>query len=115
MLFCVLYYLQKNCPWFPEILPAQKVVDLNKELKQYADKNNILYVDYFSLMINETMGMKKELAKYGVHPNKKDYLIMEKIFIKSNFNNFTIILNLFNSDKNYFLVNFLYQFYLKLC
>ena len=35
-------------PWFPEILPAQKVVDLNKELKQYADKNNILYVDYFT-------------------------------------------------------------------
>ena len=59
-------------PWFPKILPAQKVVDLNKELRQYDDKNNIFCVDYFSLMVNETMGMKKELAKDGVHPVKKD-------------------------------------------
>jgi len=70
-------------PWFPEILPAQKVVDLNKELREYADKNNILYVDYFSLMVNETMGMKKELANDGVHPNKKGYLIMEKTLLKA--------------------------------
>ena len=70
-------------PWFPEILPAQKVVDLNKELIEYADKNNILYVDYFSLMVNETMGMKKELANDGVHPNKKGYLIMEKTLLKA--------------------------------
>ena len=70
-------------PWFPEISPAQKVVDLNKELREYADKNNILYVDYFSLMVNETIGMKKELAKDGVHPNKKGYLIMEKTLLKA--------------------------------
>ena len=70
-------------PWFPEILPAQKVVDLNKELREYADKNNMLYVDYFSLMVNETMGMKKELANDGVHPNKKGYLIMEKTLLKA--------------------------------
>jgi lysophospholipase L1-like esterase len=70
-------------PWFPEILPAQKVVDLNKELIEYADKNNILYVDYFSLMVNETMGMKKELTNDGVHPNKKGYLIMEKTLLKA--------------------------------
>ena len=70
-------------PWFPEISPAQKVVYLNKELREYADKNNILYVDYFSLMVNETMGMKKELTNDGVHPNKKGYLIMEKTLLKA--------------------------------
>jgi lysophospholipase L1-like esterase len=70
-------------PWFPEILPAQKVVNLNKELRKYADKNNIIYVDYFTLMVNETMGIKKELAKDGVHPNKKGYLIMEKTLLKA--------------------------------
>ena len=70
-------------PWFPEILPAQKVVDLNKELREYSNKNNILYVDFFSLMVNETMGMKMELSKDGVHPNKKGYLIMEKTLLKA--------------------------------
>jgi lysophospholipase L1-like esterase len=58
-------------------------VDLNKELIEYADKNNILYVDYFSLMVNENMGMKKELTNDGVHPNKKGYLIMEKTLLKA--------------------------------
>ena len=70
-------------PWFPEILPAQKVVNLNKELREYSNKNNILYVDFFSLMVNETMGMKMELSKDGVHPNKKGYLIMEKTLLKA--------------------------------
>ena len=28
-------------PWYPEILPAQTVVNLNKGLKEYAIKNNI--------------------------------------------------------------------------
>ena len=70
-------------PWYLEILPAQKVVNLNKRLKEYATKNNIIYVDYYSQMVNETMGLKKELAKDGVHPNKNGYLIMEKILLKA--------------------------------
>ena len=73
----------EKLPWFPEILPAQKVVNLNKELREYSNKNNILYVDFFSLMVNETMGMKMELTKDGVHPNKKGYLIMEKTLLKA--------------------------------
>ena len=69
-------------PWNPKISPAQKVINLNKELKEYADKNDIIYVDYFSKMVNKTMGMKKELAKDGIHPNKSGYSIMEKILSK---------------------------------
>ncbi len=82
VILCSLLPAEK-LPWFPEILPAQKVVNLNKELRKYADKNNIIYVDYFTLMVNETMGIKKELAKDGVHPNKKGYLIMEKTLLKA--------------------------------
>ena len=48
----------------------------------YADINDIIYVDYFSKMVNKTMGMKKELAKDGIHPNKSGYSIMEKILSK---------------------------------
>jgi hypothetical protein len=38
----------ENFPWYPEILPAQQVIKLNKELKEFAEENNITYVDYFS-------------------------------------------------------------------
>ena len=32
-------------PWRPGIDPVQKVTDLNKWIKNYADKNNFIYVD----------------------------------------------------------------------
>jgi len=36
-------------------------------------------VDYFSAMVNESNGLKKELTSDGVHPNIAGYLIMEPL------------------------------------
>ena len=66
-------------PWRPGMEPAQKVVDLNKALKAYAEKNKHVYVDYFTAMVNESNGLKKELGDDGVHPNKDGYRIMEPL------------------------------------
>ena len=68
--------------WSPKIKPAQKVIELNKKLKIYAQNSNITYVDYFSHMVNESSGLKYELGEDGVHPNIKGYLIMEGIIEK---------------------------------
>ena len=35
-------------PWRPGMEPANKVIKLNAMLKDYAAKNNITYLDYFS-------------------------------------------------------------------
>ena len=32
--------------WNPEIIPTQKVIDLNVILEDYARKNNVMYLDY---------------------------------------------------------------------
>jgi len=63
-------------PWRPGLNPAEKVVALNKLIKNYADKNSILYVDYFSAMVDERNGLKAELGYDGVHPNEKGYKVM---------------------------------------
>lgn len=70
-------------PWKRGLEPAQKVIELNKVLKEYAEKNKLLYVDYFSAMVNEKWGLKEELGTDGVHPNEAGYAIMEPILQKA--------------------------------
>jgi lysophospholipase L1-like esterase len=66
-------------PWRPGLEPAGKVVKLNALIKSYADRHNIVYVDYFSAMANESNGLKDELGEDGVHPNEIGASIMAEV------------------------------------
>lgn len=66
-------------PWKTGLEPAQKIVDLNKWIKEYAVKNKIIYVDYFAPMADQRNGLKKEYSEDGVHPNLAGYKVMEPI------------------------------------
>jgi lysophospholipase L1-like esterase len=71
-------------PWSPGLNPGPKVIKLNSLLKDYCDKNNITYVDYFSAMADEKGGLK--VPEYTsaddlVHPNLAGYKLMEKIIL----------------------------------
>jgi len=70
-------------PWRPGLQPAEKVIELNKMLKDYATKNNIVYCDYFSAMKDERNGLPKSLSGDGVHPNLEGYKIMEPLVDKA--------------------------------
>jgi len=72
-----------NFPWRPELKPAEKVVALNALLKEYATKQKIVYVDYFTAMANDLNGLKKNLGSDGVHPNVAGYLVMEPLLEKA--------------------------------
>jgi len=63
-------------PWKPGLEPAEKIVALNAWLKDYAARNGLVYLDYFTAMTNEKHGMKAEISGDGVHPNKAGYMIM---------------------------------------
>ena len=62
--------------WRPGREPAEKIVALNKMIQAYAQKNGIVYVDYYSPMVNDKKGLKKELGRDTVHPSLKGYLVM---------------------------------------
>ena len=71
-------------PWSPGLSPGPKVIKLNSLLKEYCDKDNITYVDYFSAMADEKGGLK--VPEYTsaddlVHPNLAGYKVMEKIIL----------------------------------
>jgi len=70
-------------PWRPGSFPAEKVVTLNKMIKKYADANGILYLDYYSAMVNEQKGLKATYSEDGVHPNKAGYEVMNPLAEKA--------------------------------
>lgn len=57
----------------------EKLISLNKRIREYAGSQNLTFVDYFNEMHNETFGMKEELSPDGVHPNLEGYKIMENL------------------------------------
>lgn len=69
--------------WSPSIEPADKIIELNKLLKAYAKKNKVIYLDYYTPMVNEDKGLKKELGRDTVHPNAAGYDVMEPLVQKA--------------------------------
>jgi len=70
-------------PWKPGLNPAEKIVNLNKWIKDHATKNGISYVDFYTPMADERNGLKKEFSEDGVHPNKKGYVVMAPLVEKA--------------------------------
>jgi len=66
-------------PWRPNIEPAPKVIALNKWIKAYAAQKKMVYLDYFSAMVDERNGMKSIYHTDEVHPNKLGYSVMEPL------------------------------------
>jgi lysophospholipase L1-like esterase len=66
-------------PWNTGSYPAEKIVTLNTMIKKYADANGILYLDYYSAMVNEQKGLNAAYSGDGVHPNKAGYEVMDPL------------------------------------
>ena len=71
-------------PWIEGIKPAEKIIELNNMIKDYAEKNNLLYLDYHSLMANEQNGMKEEYTTDGVHVTELGYQEIMIPIVKQN-------------------------------
>lgn len=56
--------------------PQSRILALNEWIKDYCAKNNIVYVDYFSALVDDKGMMKKELADDGLHPNAAGYKVV---------------------------------------
>jgi acetyl esterase/lipase/lysophospholipase L1-like esterase len=66
--------------WHRGLEPADKIIKVNEMIKAYAEKNHLVYVDYWSAMVNDKKGLKVELSMDGlVHPNIAGYKVMEPL------------------------------------
>jgi lysophospholipase L1-like esterase len=56
--------------------PMSRITAVNDWMKAYAAKNEHVYLDYFSAMIDATGVLKEELSGDDLHPNAAGYAIM---------------------------------------
>lgn len=63
-------------PWHRGLQPAPKVVALNSWMKRYAAEHDVVYLDYYSALVDERGGFKQELSGDGVHPNEAGFRVM---------------------------------------
>jgi acyl-CoA thioesterase I len=70
-------------PWRPGLEPAPKIAALNAWIKEYAARNRIVYLDYYTAMVDARGGLKAELTKDGVHPNDAGYAVMAPLTEKA--------------------------------
>ena len=70
-------------PWRPSIYPADKVIEMNIFLKDYAEKNNCIYLDYYTALVDDNKGIKAEYSEDGEHPTIAGYDIMTPLLIEA--------------------------------
>jgi lysophospholipase L1-like esterase len=63
--------------------PPERILALNAWLKDYCAKNGLVYLDYFSAMVDDKGMLKRELSDEGLHPNAAGYKVMAPLAEKS--------------------------------
>jgi acyl-CoA thioesterase I len=68
-------YTPKSQDFFAQ-RPMARILQVNRWLKEYCAKNGIVYLDYFSAVVDGKGLLKKDLAEDGLHPNDAGFKIM---------------------------------------
>ena len=63
--------------------PMERVLALNRWLKDYCVANDLIYLDYFSALADDKGLLRADLAKDGLHPTKVGYAIMAPLAEKA--------------------------------
>lgn len=65
--------------WRPSLTPADKVIDLNVALLEFAKLEKVLYLDLYTAVVDDQKGMKAIYANDGVHPTVDGYKVLEPL------------------------------------
>ena len=66
----------RGYPWRPGLQPADKISALNRWIAAYSAQQHVVYLDYYSAMVDEKGGLRADLTKDGVHPTPAGYDVM---------------------------------------
>lgn len=56
--------------------PPEQIKALNDWMKEYTREHKLIYLDYYSAMVDDKGFLKEELSEDGLHPNIKGYAVM---------------------------------------
>lgn len=69
--------------WSTAENPASAIQVLNRKIRAYAERNNLKYIDFHSIMQNRSSGIRTSFSDDGVHPNSLGYSAMERLLQSS--------------------------------
>ena len=59
--------------------PTQKILALNAWIKYYAQRNHLIYLDYYSSLLDANHALKSEYSKDGLHPDAAGFAVMSPL------------------------------------
>ena len=66
--------------WADDVLDPPSIVDsVNSKIKEYVENQGLIYLDYYSSMVDDQKGLKLDYTGDGVHPNEAGYKVMSAI------------------------------------
>jgi lysophospholipase L1-like esterase len=68
-------YTPKSQDFFAQRSP-EKILALNRWLKEYCTANRLVHLDYFAAMVDDKGLLKRDLADDGLHPNPAGFKLM---------------------------------------
>ena len=67
-------------PWVDDVLDPLSVIDsINSKIKDYVENKGLVFLDYYSSMVDDRKGLKSDYTSDGVHPNEAGYKVMSAI------------------------------------
>lgn len=63
--------------------PAERILMLNHWLRDYCARKDLVYLDYFSALVDDHGMMKRALSDDGLHPNPAGYRVMAPLAEKA--------------------------------
>ncbi|WEK44057.1 MAG: GDSL-type esterase/lipase family protein [Candidatus Sphingomonas colombiensis] len=69
--------------WRPGVNPVDDIRALNAWLADYARREKLTYIDYYSALQDAKHGFRAEWSEDGVHPNQAGYIVMRGIAEKA--------------------------------
>jgi len=63
--------------------PRERILALNTWLKDFCAKSGLVYLDYFSAMVDDNGMLRRDLSDEGLHPNASGYKIMAPLAEKA--------------------------------
>lgn len=67
--------------WIPEMKPADSIIELNRQIKAYAEANRIPFVDYYSTLVDDQKGLNPAYAIDTAHPSLEGYKLIEPLVL----------------------------------
>jgi lysophospholipase L1-like esterase len=65
--------------WRPQIKPVPLIKELNAWLRDYAAREHLVFIDYYTALAGPAGELRSDLGNDGVHPNRNGYAVMKRL------------------------------------